>query len=70
MPVYPMKCKKCEKEFEVEMSFDDYDKFKAGNNKICECGGEAERQFKSGTLITHYACGGFYQTDYGKGRYD
>lgn len=65
--VYTFNCKKCGKDFEKEMSFAEYDNFKAGNNKLCECGGEAQRTFIMTSLTTELKGDGWYQTEHGKG---
>lgn len=71
MPNYTFKCTKCEKQFEKEMTFAEYDEYKDGAKPvICECGEKAERTFIMDSLITHYKGTGFYQTDYGKGAFD
>ena len=61
---YTFKCKECGKDFEKEMTFADYDKYKTGEVPVlCECGKESERTFIMDTLVTHYKCGGFYDTE-------
>ena len=68
MPNYTWKCDKCEHEFENSMSFDDYDKNK--NNQVCpKCQAHATRTLVMNSLITHYACGGFYDTESKTGSY-
>lgn len=69
MAVYTFKCEKCNKDFEKEMTFEEYDEFKKGNVNLCECGGNVKRTWIMDSLITHYACGGFYDTDSKTGSY-
>ncbi|MCQ2086448.1 MAG: hypothetical protein MJZ37_00030 [Bacilli bacterium] len=64
---YTFKCTKCNKDFEKEISIKEYDNEK--NKTYCECGGKAERTFIMDTLVTHYACDGFYDTGSKTGRY-
>ncbi|HEX3682222.1 MAG TPA: FmdB family zinc ribbon protein [Bryobacteraceae bacterium] len=57
MPVYPYRCYKCGKQFEVRQSFDD--------PPLTEhegCGGDVERELTAPVL--QFKGTGFYATDY------
>lgn len=58
MAFYDFRCKKCNKEFEIEIPMKEYDKAK--NEQVCpDCNEKLERVLKPiGDPV--YECGGFY----------
>lgn len=67
MSTYTFKCTKCAADFEREIPISQYDNEK--DKVVCDCGGKVERTYIMTSLLTHYACGGFYDTSSKNGAY-